>query len=324
MNAPLDWPEQCEALAEPVAGACAAAPVAAGPAVLAREIAARIPRLHFREVLCRGGWHRIGGVVGPSGERFARNVEEWATGLLAQRDGDFAELAEDFAGSGLRMTRISGRTHILVAPVGAGPGDFLQLEIEELQEVAGDAVFDGPRPPSTLDELVDPRTRRGTETPMGTAWYALRRIVHVGDVLERARAPKAGQSPADRFLDDWAASSAHRASVFCNHWVLAIREHLDRYRQNILHARPLPALQGAPAPLEIAEGTAGLCLQEALVAFDRRMGYPFAWYFHMLTTKAVPFWVARQVVEDARAGYAYLPERDFAAVRGWLRDSYAF
>jgi len=48
-----------------------------------------------------------------------------------------------------------------------------------------------------------------------------------------------------------------------------------------------------------------------------------AWYFHMLTSKAVPHWVAQSVVEDALAGFAYLPQRDVDVVRGWLHRPYS-
>ncbi|HET9701508.1 MAG TPA: hypothetical protein VFP70_11355 [Burkholderiales bacterium] len=324
MNAPADWGGECQALAGAAAHACEAAPAVAGPGALAREIAARVPQWRFRELLCRGGWYRIGGVVAPSGERVSDNVEDWAAGELEARGGDLAALWEDFAGSGLRPTRLAGRTHLLVAPTGEGPEDFLQLEIEELQEVMGGPLFDRPQPPESMDQLVDPRGQGGGAMPLGPPRYALRRVVHVGDLLSRERAPRAARSGARRFLDDWAASSAQRATLFCNHWALAIREHADRHGQMVLHARPLPALQGEPAPLEALEGARRLALHDALRAFDRRLGYPFAWYFHMLTTKAVPFWVARQVMDDAREGYACLPERDLAVVHGWLRESYGF
>lgn len=324
MNAPFDWAGHCEALADPVARACEASPVAGGPTVLARELASRLPEWRFREVLCRGGWYRVGAVVAPSGERVADSVEAWATAALEACDGDIGALCEDFAGSGLRVTRLSGRTHTLVAPTGEGAGDFLQLEIEEIQEILGEPLFDRAQAPTTFEQLVDPRVCRGAGTPLGRPWYAPRRVAHVGDVLAKARGLAPQRPPVDRFLGDWESSSAQRATAFCNHWVVAIREHLDRYRQKIVQARPLPALHGDPAPLGLPEGTAGLPLHEAIAAFDRRAGYPFAWYFHMLTTKTVPFWVARQVVDDAGAGYAYLPERDLAVVRDWLRSGYAF
>ena len=43
----------------------------------------------------------------------------------------------------------------------------------------------------------------------------------------------------------------------------------------------------------------------------------------MNSHQKVPHWVARSVVEDALAGFAYLPQRDVEVVRGWLHRPYA-
>lgn len=195
MHAATAWSESCKAMAGPVIEACT---VASGPTALAREIGKRLPGHAFRQVLCRGGWYRLGRVVDAQGERVAPNLEAWAAAQLDDRDGDIAALLEDYAGSGLRATHLSGRTHYLVAPAGKDSGDFLQLEIEDLQE--------------TL-------------------------------------------------------------------------------------AHPL---------------------------FDREIGYACAWYFHMLTTKAVPHWVPAALAADAAAGYRYLPERDLQVVKNWLHKPYGF
>ena len=47
-----------------------------------------------------------------------------------------------------------------------------------------------------------------------------------------------------------------------------------------------------------------------------------AWYFHMLTTKSVPYWVAQSAVEDALGGFAYLPQKDVDTIRHWLHHPY--
>ena len=57
--------------------------------------------------------------------------------------------------------------------------------------------------------------------------------------------------------------------------------------------------------------------------FDRETGYPMAWYFHMLSSKSVPHWVADCVVEDSLSGYGYLPQCDVNVVRGWLHRPYS-
>ena len=50
---------------------------------------------------------------------------------------------------------------------------------------------------------------------------------------------------------------------------------------------------------------------------------PLAWYFFIPSTKSVPHWVAQTVIEDALAGFAYLPQRDVDVVRSWLHRPYS-
>jgi hypothetical protein len=320
------WSERCPLLAEPIRGACTATAVAAGPASLAKEIGERLPDWSFREILCRGGWYRLGGVVGPAGERVSDALEAWAAEQLDQRDGDLAVLQEDFVDSGLRATQWVGRTHYLVAATGAGSTDFLQLEVEDLQEMLAHPLFERDAVPSTLDEVVDARAGFAVpgEAPLAAARYAFRRLTHVGDLLARMRSQSLEPQPIHRFVADWDASSAGPASAFCNHWALALREHLDRYKQTLVRATPIAARNGEPPRFTAREGTSGLALHNALLAFDRAVGYPFAWYFGLLTGKAVPHWLPAAVASDAAAGFSYLPERDLAIVKQWLHRPYAF
>lgn len=321
MHAATAWSESCKAMAGPVIEACT---VASGPTALAREIGKRLPGHAFRQVLCRGGWYRLGRVVDAQGERVAPDLEAWAAAQLDDRDGDIAALLEDYAGSGLRATHLSGRTHYLVAPAGKDSGDFLQLEIEDLQETLAHPLFDREPPPAGLDELVDAQTDPAAAVPVGLPCYSFRRLTHIGDLLARMRTQSLEPQPIHRFFADWDASSAGHATAFHNHWVVALREHLDRYRQPIMRAQPVSALNGEPPRFTVRQGTSGLALHEALAAFDREIGYACAWYFHMLTTKAVPHWVPAALAADAAAGYRYLPERDLQVVKNWLHKPYGF
>ena len=335
MNAPTAWSERCRLLAEPIIEACSVTPVATGPAVLAREITKHLPDWSFRETLCRGGWYRLGGVVGESGSRISDKLEEWASDALDERGGELPILLEDYAGSALRATHFTGRTHYLVAPLPAGGStDFLQLEIEDVQETYAQPIFDRAPSPTTLDELVDARcntcedcsdTRCGM--PLGVAHYQFRRLTHIGDRLARMRTQSLEAQAIHRFVADWEASSAGFTTAFCNHWAIALREHLDRYKQTITRATPVAALNGELPRFNAKEGTSGLSLHSALTAFDRAVGYPLAWYFSMLTSKggkAIPHWLPSAVATDAAAGFSYLPERDLAVVKQWLHKPYAF
>lgn len=312
-------------LADAIAEACVRIPVSAGPAALAREIALIAPELAFREVLARGGWYRLGGVVDGAGHHVANDIEQWAAKELAGHGDDFTALADAYADSELRATRLTGRTHYWIAATGNGAADFMQVEIEELQEVVCQPLFGGDDIPASIEDLVDAREAcAGKPAPLGIPFYALRRVTDAVEFIARMRAQKPEPQPVHRFLEAWEKSSAGSAAQFSNQWVLAVREHLDRYRQPILSATPVAAIVGSSPKFEGGFGARGLALAGALQRFDRQAGYPMAWFFHMLTTKAVPHAVAAVVVEDMQGGFAYLPERDVKVIKDWLFRPYGF
>lgn len=315
------WTDYCKSLAPAIVECCTHTSTGKGEDGLIRALAAARPELKFRHALCRAGWYRLGGLVEGCGARVSDDLAGWAEAELAARGGDFAALEEDFAGRDLHATRLVGKTHYFVAPTGDEPDDFLQLEVEEIQEVRAHPLFG--HHPGSLEELIDPDGPPPSQVALGLPCYRFRRIQHMGDFLVRMRAPAADPAPIHRMIADWAASSADAATNYCNHWVVSTREHLDRYRQPVFHAQPIAARGGEPPEFNAAADSRGIGLAGALTRFDRAAGYPMAWYFHMLTTRAVPFQVAQAVVEDALAGFAYLPPRDVDLVRSWLHRPYA-
>lgn len=321
MKQTLAWTEYCKSLAPAIVETCAKVPVSSGPGALVKALGQALPDWKFRHALGRGGWYRLGGIVDGNGQRISDNLESWVEAALDERDGDFAQLVDDFAGQNLYATRLVGQTHYLVASAGEANDDFLQLEIEDLQEMRVHRLF--ANDPTSLEELVDPRGGGDLAQPLGLPFYTFRRIQHIGAFLKRMLAQKPEPAGVHRMVEDWETSSAGATSTYYNHWVIATREHLDRYHQTVFRAQPIATLAGEAPEFATAPGTSGLDLYGALGHFDREAGYPMAWYFHMLTTKAVPHWVAQTVVEDALAGFAYLPQRDVDVVRGWLHRPYA-
>jgi hypothetical protein len=321
MKETLAWSEYCKSLAPAVVETCTKVPVSNGPGALVKTLSLALPDWKFRHAISRGGWYRLGGILDEKGQRVADSLESWVENAINERDGDFGRLIDDFADQTLYATRLVGQTHYLVASAGEDTDDFLQLEIEDLQEMRVHRLF--ANDPGTLEELVDPRGGADPLAPVGLPFYTFRRIQHIGAFLKRMLAQKPEPAPIHRMLDDWTKSSSSNTSAYYNHWVIATREHLDRYHQPVFRAQPIATLAGAAPEFSCAADTAGLKLNEALTHFDREAGYPMAWYFHMLTTKAVPHWVAQSVVEDALAGFAYLPQRDVDVVRGWLHRPYS-
>lgn len=328
LASPPSCPTRWDDLSRKVAELCVRIPASTGAATVARELAVLAPDLAFREVLSRGGWYRLGGVVDASGHHLADDLEKWAEAELASHHDDMGAFCDDYAGQGLRATRLSGRTHYFVAATGPDASDFVQIEIEELQELVCHPLFEDDRIPTGIEELVDPRSSEsGCSTkaqPLGSPFLALRRLTPAKGFLHQMRGQKPEPQPMHRFIADWEQSSAGATTQFSNHWVLAVREHLDRYRQTILHASPVAAMNGTPPKFSAAFGMQGLALHDALSRYDKSVGYPMAWFFHMITTRSAPHALANAVIDDVQAGFNYLPDRDAAVVKDWLYRPYGF
>jgi len=310
---------------------CQQTPVSEGTTAVAKKLAQLMPQLSFRDVLTRGGWYRLGGVIDVLGIKIVEDLAEWAEAELAAHDDDLHALIDDYANSGCKATRINGKTHYLVASTGVLATDFVQIEIEELQEGISHDLFAEDEVPGSLEELIDPprskmknATSRLLSSPLGAPVFVLRRITDMADFIARMRAQRPEPQIVHRFFDAWQSSSASYTTQFSNHWAVAVREYIDRYHQSILQATPVAALNGLPPKFDSVQAPQGLSLSEALQRFDRQVGYPMAWFFHMLTTKVVPHAVANAVIDDVQAGFSYLPERDVKVVKDWLHRPYSF
>jgi len=320
MTSVSDWDE----LSRQVAELCVRIPAAG----LACELTKIAPTLTFREMLVRGGWYRLGGVVDASGAPIADDLEKWAWAELAAHHDDMGALCDDYADRGFKATRLTGRSHYFVAATGPGATDFVQIEIEELQEVLCHTLFEHHALPSGIEELIDPRSADSTcgtaSKRLGAPFLALRRLTPMARFISRMRAQKTEPQTIHRFIAAWEESSAGSAVQFSHHWVVAVREHLDRYRQAALHATPVAVQNGAQPKFAAAFGMQGLALRDALACYDKAAGYPMAWFFHMLTTKSAPHALATAVIDDVQAGFHYLPDRDAAVVKSWLYRPYGF
>lgn len=314
------WAEYCKSIAPAIVEACAAIPIASGNSGLLKTLHEHLPEWGFRQAYVRGGWYRLGGVLDEQGNKLSDNLEKWVEEHLESYEGDLAAFIDDYAGRELHATRFTGETHYLIAKAGEGTDDFLQLEIEALQEMRAHRLF--ANDPAGIEEIVDPRHPQTDTQALSAPRYRFARLQHIGAFLARMLEQKPEPSPIHRMLADWSRSSAGHTSTFYNHWVVASSEHLDRYHQPIFRAKPIATLDGPPPEFPASNGTSGLALQTALSRFDREAGYPMAWYFHLLSSKKIPHWVAQTAVEDALAGFAYLPQKDLQVVRDWLHQPY--
>jgi hypothetical protein len=278
----------------------------------------------FRHALSRGGWYRPGGLIAADGERLADSLEAWAGSALRARDGDFNELVERHADAGLLVTRHSGRTHYFVASYGPMPADFLQLEVEELQEVLDRNLIDPDNPPQDMQELIEPISPSELDAQaVGAPRYQFRRLIDVRQAVARANAAEGRNAGLSRLFADWSHSSAASRGHFSEHWIVGLREHLDRYRNPVIsvsltsrHARELKPF---PWNAELS----GTEMLAQLQAFDRAAGYPAAWYFHLVAGNFTPPKVAYAIARDLDAGFGYLPETEAALIKSWVVAPYS-
>lgn len=289
------------------------------------EITQRIrPGCAFSYALNRGGWYRPGGVIAEDGERIASSLEVWAKAELESCSGEMEELVERYADKGLLVTRHSGRTHYFVAAYGVAPTDFLQLEVEELQEVLDRKFIDAERPPHDWQELTEPLMPEVIEAqPVGAPHYRFRRLLDMRQILARVASHDGHTAGLTRLFAEWQLSSAATRGHFSDHWIVALREHQDRYRNQVLSATLVSRQLRQLKPFQWNKELAGLELAAQLQAFDRAAGYTSAWYFHLVSAKLTPPEIAFALIRDLEAGFSYLPDTEVALLRGWVAAPYS-
>jgi len=289
------------------------------------DIANRIrPGCTFHYALNRGGWYRPGGVIAADGRRIADRLEIWAKAELDDCAGDMGDLVELYANKGLLVTRHSGRTHYFVAAYGPAPADFLQLEVEELQEVLDRELIDPDNPPEDFQELTEPIAPAVLDAqPVAAPRYRFRRLIDMRQTVARVSLSDGRPSGLSRMLAEWSHSSAAARGHFSDHWIVALREHQDRYRNPVISATLVSHHARALKPFHWNVELAEVQMSSQLQAFDRAAGYSSAWYFHLVAGTITPPRIAYAVVRDLDAGFSYLPDTEVALIRGWVAAPYS-
>ncbi len=283
-----------------------------------------IPDCPSRFALTRGGWYRSGGILRADGGRVTDSVEDWVTQELSDCGDDLGEFMDRHAGGELIATRHTGRTHYFVAPYGPDPAAFLQLEVEELQEVLDRRLWDATLPPVDAQELIDPiKPACVPAQAVGAPRYLFRRLTDLRNVVARLQSPAGSLPSLTRFMREWANSRGGITAHFSEHWIVALREHHDRYDNVVLTAVPVSRHARELKPFHWNCELRGLDAAAQLRAFDRAAGYTGAWYFHLVAGGLTPRELATVLIYDLDSGYGYLSDAETALLRGWLREPYS-
>ncbi len=284
------------------------------------EINQSMPDLTFSHAVTRGHWHRLGGVVDKDYQSISNNIAHWAEDVSG---GDVENLIAEYMDAGYFATRLAGKTIYFTAPCGDNPEAFVQLEIELLQEVLDRPLIERDWFPDSLEEFLDPLDYPRLEhEPIGKAYLQFRRITPVERLLTESPQENQSMFNLQRFFRDWSASSAGDHGLFCEHWILALREYLDSDGEYRLSAKPHSTFQDDSSATVPEEPPHGAELANAIHGYDRVVGYPFAWYFNMLSSKSKNFTLAEAVLKDQMGAYDYLPAKDLKVLRQWEERPY--
>lgn len=287
-----------------------------------------MPACRFRYAYSRGGWHRMGGVIGTDGQRVAPELESWLDTEWAAGQEDMEAFLLRHGEDALQVTRHAGQTHFFVAPYGPGPAEFLQLEVEELQEVLDRLLINPESLPADREELSEPLAPAILpHQPVGPPRYRYRRLVDMGRIAARGagNAPTGPVQawPLNRFMAEWQRGGGADAGHFCDRWIITLREHADPYGNLETSAKPVSLLGRKLRHFHWQPDLRGVPLGDLVHAFDRAAGHGSAWYFHMVAGALVPRELAYGLMDDWQAGFRYLSERDARLLAGWVDNPYA-
>lgn len=307
-----------------IANICASTVVDNEHEQLLQKLLRIYPDLTFTHVLTRGGWHRTGGVVNHEGRRIAANLCEW---VETESGGDVNQLIEQYADAGYIATSFIGKTHYFVAQIGDAAQDFVQLEVEELQEVPDYQLINSESLPDDIEEIIDPiEAEKLQAEPIGLPFYVFRRMTSIADFLQvmaENMQERAGQySLVQRFMQDWDRSSSKEYGRFCHHWVLSLQEYTDAWGEPIMQAKPVSTFVEDVSLMKLNGIHRGSRLAQLIHGFDRDIGYPMAWYFYMLSHSEVPHQLAEAIHKDSMGAYDYLPAMDLKILNDWYVKPY--
>lgn len=306
-----------------IARICRSTAASDDDALLLAAFKQRYPALDFH--LTRGSeeWYRIGGVVDTVGNRLAKDISEWADRAFIECGQNFKTLLRHCREHGLVATRHQGITLYIAVSLGEQAEDFLQIEIDRLQEVRDRLLVGAECRPQDLEELIDPIDPIDVDQePLGPIAYVYRRKTEVAVFMEELARHQAVKHPVQRFMDDWNRSNAGRQQSFCHEWNLKLHQARGRFGEKKMDVAVMP-VRSTPLPrMESNAGRKGTALQGVLGHFDKQAGFPFAWFFYMVAKQYVPPLLGDAVYKDLDSDFAYLPHRDATVLREWVADPY--
>jgi hypothetical protein len=269
-------------------------------------------------------WYRLGGIVDMDGNRIANDLIEWTTRTYIECGKNLQVLIDYAREQQLIATRQTGNTLHFVIQTGSKAEQFIQIDIDKTREMSDRLLVGEHNPPEDLEELIDPLNPECVETfGIGTSRYSYRRKTDVPVFMDEINKYHITEHPVQRFMEDWNRSSAQQKAMLSDNWIVRPFRHTGRFGEQIINVELINTQQKNVPQLEDIHGKKGISLQHLLTRFDRQAGYPFAWFFYMVSGKTIPADSGLAVFKDVSGDFSYLPERDVAVLKDWINTPYS-
>ncbi|MCX7085934.1 MAG: hypothetical protein NTY69_10405 [Methylococcales bacterium] len=268
-------------------------------------------------------WYRLGGIVDKSGYRIADDLIEWTERTYIECGRDLQTLIDHAIDEKLIATQQKGNTLHLIAQTGNAAADFVQIDIDKIQETADRFLVNPNCHPEDLEEFIDPLHPDCIEAfNIGTARYSYRRKTDVAVFMNEINKYHPEEHPVQRFMDDWNRSSANQTTLLSNDWIIRPLRNTGRFGEQIINVEIINTQQKHVAQFDDIIGKKGVALNNLLTRFDRQIGYPFAWFFYMVKGDLVSLQTGLAVYKDITGDFSYLPERDATILKDWVTNPY--
>lgn len=291
--------------------------------LLLKKLQTLIPEYPVRLALVGEEWYRLGGVVDSQGKRLSSDVLEWVERSYIECGQNLQTLIEHSIELQLVATKRTGKTLYFVVQTDTRAEAFVLIEIDKTYEVTDRLLVDPTNPPEDLEDFIDPiQALRVDSIPFGHARYSYRRKIDVPVFMETINERHRTEHPVQRFMEDWNRSSAGQQYQLSDYWIIKPYLHTGRFGEPIINVELINIQKTALPDLETLTNKKGQTLGSMLNRFDRQAGYPFAWFFYMLTGDLVSTHSAEAVFRDLVNDCTYLPKRDEAVLRDWIASPY--
>jgi len=302
---------------------CSALVPADGPDQLLDRINKADTSRRYRYVVTEHDWYRAGGVLSPDGERLADSLEEW---IDTHFDGDMARFLAQYGDAGYRVTSLSGKTHFFAAGDGPGPLDFVQIEIDEVQEIMDPDKANPDQVPDSLEAIIEPPDPAQVPPDLvSPSRYVCRSVTRFSDLAESLTSDYTGDPDFRRFLAEWEHSSASGEIAFRDCWSINVLPVLADVGEHKYKVRLLSPFAEKADPGEIrARGTTGPVLP-ILERIDQDCGFAMAWYFLLIAQRQLSQELMACIRRDLAAGHQQqggFAASDWNILESWSRNPY--